>query len=104
MPDQKFALEADGPKRLGIWWNSYFGKRTITLDGHEIGEIANSRELGKGKTFLLPDGSLVSIRQVTRWGIAELEVLHDGKPMPGSDGDAAKRLTNAARTFISLAD
>jgi hypothetical protein len=102
MPDQKFALEADGPKRLGIWWNSYFGKRTITLDGREIGEIANARELSKGKTFLLPDGSSVLIRQVTRWGIAELEVLRDGKPMPGSDGDAAKRLSNAVKTIYFI--
>lgn len=102
MPKQQFALEKDGPKRLEISWGLGWRNFTVKLDGEPIGKIEGGQKtLKAGQTFNLPDGSEINIKLKT--GLAtELQVLRDGKPLPGSASDPRKKLAGAAGLIIFL--
>lgn len=88
MPGQKLALEPGGDPRLELEWGGYMRQFTITLDGEPVGEIeGGQRELREGREFTLPDGSTLSVRLRQSMFLDELEVLRDGKPLPGSAVD-----------------
>ena len=87
MPKQKYALEERGEKRLEISWKALWKDTTIKLDGNPVGVIPNQKELTAGKTFKLPDGSKLSIQLVRKFSAAELQLLRNGQPLPGSATD-----------------
>jgi hypothetical protein len=72
-------------------WRSF----TVKLDGLEIGKIEGGQKvLKQGKSFTLPDGSDLSIKLKT--GLTtELQLLRNGRPLPGSASDPRKKLTTA---------
>jgi hypothetical protein len=95
MPKRDFALEPGGLKRLEIEWKAFWKNITIRLDGSPVGTIANQKELASGREFDLPDGSKIKVQLVSGLYGAELRVLRNGQPLPGSDSDPATRLKNA---------
>ncbi len=68
-------------------WGFYFKNLTITKDEQPIGQVSNAKELKEGRAFTLPDGKTLSV-QLKRTGLGrELEILINGKPVPGSPTD-----------------
>ncbi len=87
LPERRFALVRGGPKRLTVAWRFYHRHTTLTLDGVLIGAFPGFKELRRGGMFSLPDGSMLTIRMPPNWFWVGLELLRNGKPLPGSDTD-----------------
>jgi hypothetical protein len=95
MPKQQLALEPGGAKRLEISYGLNWKNVSIKLDGREIGVIPDQNTLKEGRTFKLDDGSDLSV-QLTRSALStELRVLRNGKPLPGSASDPARKLATS---------
>ncbi|MCB9430651.1 MAG: hypothetical protein H6668_01590 [Ardenticatenaceae bacterium] len=102
MPKQQFALEKEGQKRLELSWGMGWRNFTVRLDGAEVGEIeGGQKSLKEGRSFALNDGSTLLIQLKTGL-MAELQVLRDGKPLPGSSTDPRQRLNNASGLIMGL--
>jgi len=95
MPTLTYALEKDGPQRLEIAWRGMYRNVTVALDGNELGTIPDQRALAAGESFSLPDGSRLSVQLVRKLSGAELQVLRNGQPLPGSASDPESRLKGA---------
>ena len=92
MPSAKYALEKDGPKRIEVSWKGMWKEFTVRFDGRKVGTIADSKELKAGRVFLLPDGSGLKVQLVQRFIQPELQLLRNGRPLPGSASDPEARL------------
>ena len=98
MPRQHLALEAGEPPRLELEWGGYMREFEIYLDGNRIGRIDGGQaELKQGRDFDLPDGSTLTIRLARTAMLDELQVLRDGKPLPGSAANPRQKLKGAVR-------
>ncbi len=95
MAKQSFSLEAGGPKRLVVTWSGIYRDVTVKLDDRTLGKIPNQGALSKGQDFRLPDGSRLHVQLVSTFMTAELRVLRNGEPLPGSPSDPRARLRNA---------
>jgi hypothetical protein len=95
MPKQQLALEAGGAKRLEISWGMNFKNVSVKLDGREVGTIPDQKALKEGRTFTLDDGSRLQVQLVRSAMSQDLQVLRNGKPLPGSASDPEKKLSTA---------
>jgi hypothetical protein len=88
MPTLRFPMEQGGSDRLVIKTGNFkTSKADITLDGQSVLAGVTYAQFKQGVSVSLPDGSHLAIRRVA--GVFQgdgLEVLLDGKPLPGSIG------------------
>jgi hypothetical protein len=103
MPRQSYSLEENGPKRLEVSWKGIWKKFTVTLDGNVIGTMEGQKELKKGREYPLPDESLLKVQLVQKLAAVELQVLRDGKPLPGSASDPEQRFKTAYQIIFFIA-
>ncbi len=83
MPKKVFYLDKEKTEAIKLSWGFYFKNLTITKDEQPIGQVSNAKELKEGRAFTLPDGKTLSV-QLKRTGLGrELEILINGKPVPG---------------------
>jgi uncharacterized Zn finger protein (UPF0148 family) len=87
-----YAITPNGEKRLLITWKGVWNQVTIFFDNKMIGAITDKRALMAGKEFLLPDGSKLKVRLDRQSG---LNVLRDGKALPGSASDPEAKFKGA---------
>jgi len=92
MPEQNFALEQDGSKRLRVVSKMFSSHYTFYLDGQLLGQIEDAKDLKKGRDFTLPDGTKLNVRQKSTFGSTELQLFRNGTPLPESNADPQKRL------------
>ena len=98
-----YALEPNGPKRLEVSWKAMWKEFTVKVDDRVVGRASGQKELREGKRFRLKDGSHLSVKLINKLTGVELEILHDGQPLPGTSADPAARLKNAYRTVFLVA-
>ena len=103
MPKQTFAFEPGGPKRLVIEWKGMFKNTTLTVDGVQVGMFPDQKALVAGKEVRLKDGSKLKVQLVSSFSGSELQVLRDGKPLPGSETSPEARVRTAAYVLYFLA-
>lgn len=103
MAKQRFALEANGPKRLEISWGMFWRNITVRLDGQVIGTVPSKKELAQGYDIFLPDTSLLNIKLARTFVTQELQVLRNGQPLPGSASDPQSRVKTAANVIFFIA-
>lgn len=105
MPQRTYALEKDGPKRLEISWKGLWKNLTIRLDGNTVGTIPGQKELSAGQEFHLPDGSTLKVQLVTvkKFSAAELQVLRNGQPLPGSASNPETKIKGAYGVVFFIA-
>lgn len=99
MPKQILRLAPDEDRpRLELEWGGYMRDFRVRLDGDQIEHITGGqRELIKGRDIALPDGSTLTIRLKNQGAIEELQVLRDGKPLPGSASDPVNQYSASIR-------
>lgn len=109
MPHQQLSLAPNEPARLRLEWGGYYRQFKVLLDGELVGEIEGGQKaLKEGHDFQLPDGSNIHVRLHQTQLIDELQVLKDGKPLPGSASDPLNKVRAAILTgslwgFLDLA-
>jgi len=103
MPKQSFAFESGGPKRLVIEWKGMFKNMTIKVDGVQVGLIPDQKSLVAGKEMKLSDGSKLKVQLISSFSGSELQVLRNGKPLPGSETSPESRVKTAAYVLYFLA-
>lgn len=94
MQKKQFTLESDGQHQLELTWKSFWQDFTVYLDGAPLGTL-KPRELRAGHSYSLPDGSELKVRLRQSLLAAELEVLQDERPLPGSATDPLQRVKQA---------
>jgi hypothetical protein len=103
VPKQSFAFEPGGEKRLVIEWKGMFKDLTIKVDGVQVGLIPDQKALVAGKEIRIKDGSKISVQLVSSFSGSELQVLRNGKPLPGSESSPEARVRTAAYVLYFLA-
>jgi hypothetical protein len=103
MPTQRYALESGGPERLEVSWKGVYKNFTIKLDDKVIGSLSGQKELKAGQDFTLPDGSVLHAQLIQKLSGAELQILRNGEPLPGSAADPEQRLKVAYGIVFFLA-
>ncbi|WNG17790.1 hypothetical protein [Cystobacter fuscus] len=104
MAKKTFALEPGGPQRLVLSWGMFWKNFQATLDGKPLGTVTGGqKELKKGVEFPLPDGSTLHIQFVQSFMNAELRVMRNGVPLPGSASDPEQRVRSMAYLLYFLA-
>jgi len=86
MPKLRLALEPGGPKRLEISWQRGWTDFRVLFDGKELGAVGVD-SLKQGCELAMPDDSKLSVRLASGFGFGQLQVLRNGKPVPGSPTD-----------------
>lgn len=98
------ALAPGGPERLELTWESSFKNLRVTLDGKLVGTAKGGQgELKEGVEFRLPDGSDLRVQLDDGPLIVELEVLRNGRPLPGSPSDPKQVAQNTSYLLYGLA-
>lgn len=103
MPTLRYALEPGGARRLEITYRLGFKDLVAKLDGLEVGRVVEADDLKQGRDFLLTDGSLLSIQYVRTLHRADLVVLRNGKPLPGSSTHPGTAVKTAAGFLAFIA-
>jgi hypothetical protein len=96
MPSRSYALEEGGKKRLELSWSGFWSNFTVSLDGMPVGALPKGQSLKDAQNFRLPDGSVIQVQLIQKSTGSYLEVLRDGKPLPGSDTNPRSILNTAA--------
>jgi hypothetical protein len=94
MPSQKFALVKGGLKRVQITWELFSQKRTVYLDGKELGVIPDDKTLKNGLTFKSKNGTTLRISKGNIFA-RPLDVRLNEQPLPDSHADPYLRIRHA---------
>ncbi len=91
MGEKVFLIQMYGPKQLQITWKLGWHDVKVKVGEELLGLIEKKRELIKGKTFTLVDGSQLKVQLDQTLSSAGLAVFHNGKPLHGSAADPVTR-------------
>jgi hypothetical protein len=103
MTKMKYALERGGDKPLEISWKGNYKNVEVRLKGNLIGEILSKKELFTGQIFQLPDGTTLKVQLTRTWGMKELLLLRNDKPLPGSASDPVFMNTQSSGSIYFIA-
>lgn len=104
MPKKTFQIIVSGqPAQLTVEWRGIFNKLTVKENEKTLGTFENFKELKAGREFSLSDDSSLKVRLKQSGFMQELEVLHAGVPVPGSDGAPETKIKTAAAIVLLLA-
>lgn len=82
MVQRDFYLDEERKQCLSASWNQDWSNFRLVFQEGVICSFATRKELVAGRQFVMPDGHLLSVR-LKRGFRPELELLHDGLPLPG---------------------
>lgn len=105
MPESKFALEREGPKRITIQTAGANAPFVVFFDDREVATVERA-EAERIHVLSLPDGSTLELRYEKRgaWGNSyELHLLRNGAPLPGSVGDPVERAKQGGYLLFFIA-
>ncbi len=104
MPTATFAFEPGGAPRVELQWEgNRFENTRVLVDGALLGTFEDRDAIFRGESWPLADGSRLSVRLTKSFFSAELQLLRDGVPLPGSSSDPAKRVKAARQLLAFLA-
>ena len=93
MPVKRFAPSDGEQPRLEISWQGHWANLVARFDGVVVVELVDHQPLaGTGHTVALPDGRTLTLATTSKTGVRTLEVLIDGRPVPGSSTHPQKKL------------
>lgn len=103
MPTKLYSLESGGPKRLEVSWKGVFKNTTVKLNGVVIGAFSDKAALMTGQLMALPGGATLHVRLVSSMFATHLEMLLDGRPVPGSPTDPVMLVRGAGQLLYFIA-
>ncbi len=95
MPHKIYFLSTEKKEKLDLYWKGSYKDFTIKLDNNELGVIRTKKELTQGREFAVGYNKKLEIRLVRQLGILPcLEILLNGKPVPGIRTDPKRQLAD----------
>jgi hypothetical protein len=95
MPSRRYALEHGGPKRLEVRWQGHGEDLKVFVDNCEVQPLKPF-----ATDYRLPDGSLLSITDISEGEQFEMALLRDGQFVPGTRFDPAFQVQVASVTLL----
>jgi hypothetical protein len=103
MPTRAYPIEDGGEKRLELSWERGYRDLVVRYDGAEVGrEPGGVAVLRGGKRFTLPDGNKLDVFHTSASGGSGLQLLVNGRHIPGSVGGPLFKLRNASWALYIL--
>ncbi len=102
MGDTRFALEPGGPLRLRLSSDRWFRSTRLYLDERSLGPAIDRRQLQRGLTLNLPDGTQLTAQLLNPFLWPELRLSRNGAPIPGSAADPFEVMKSASRVLYFL--
>jgi len=96
MPKNVFQLASNDSRKVTVSWRGLFKDITVDLEGEQIMQLANKKELQAGRSALLGDGSTLFVGWQTGAMQQGIRIERDGTPLPGSSADPATIVKLAA--------
>ncbi|RAU82321.1 hypothetical protein [Pontibacter arcticus] len=101
MPQYTYFLDDEQQKKLVITRKFTWKELQVYFNDELIGKVDHKAELTEGRTFTLPDQSILSLK--LKSGFADqLEVLRNGQPLAGSATDIDQIVRNAWQLMLFL--
>ncbi len=101
MPTKAYFLDQEKTESVVITWGFNWKNVRFSHSGNFVGVIANKVDLKKGQNFNLSDSIELSIKLKGEWN-PELELLLNGKEIPGSPTDPDVQLRQTFKAAIGL--
>lgn len=95
MPKKTYKLGEDDIKELIVSWDQGLKNLSINYQNYEVINLETTAELRKGKMIELFDNNMLSVklkRNYFKFGLEELELLYNGKPLEGSQTDPLRTI------------
>jgi hypothetical protein len=104
MPTKTFYLDKESTESIVINHGYNWKNLTITKNGELIGQVENVKNLKEGRTFQLSNDKRLSIHLRIKFGfIQELEILLNGKPIPGSGTEPNQQVKQVYQLLLFIA-
>ncbi|MCA9655036.1 MAG: hypothetical protein H6712_27400 [Myxococcales bacterium] len=101
MPKKSFPL---GPgSNVELEWRGIWKDFTVRVDGRELGRMQGQKEVTRGGSWQLDDGSTLEVKLDTGIGGGGLNVRRNGVPLAGSAADPQTALKSAAGIVLFIA-
>ncbi|MBK8261984.1 MAG: hypothetical protein IPK80_11695 [Nannocystis sp.] len=101
MPKQSYKLREGSTLTVDVEWTGLYKDFRVRAEGRELGVLHGQDALVRGASWPLSDGSTLAVRLRKAAFLSELELLHDGVPVPGSPTDPKTGSRDAAMlTFL----
>jgi hypothetical protein len=102
MPTKTYYLDAAQTEPITLHWGLFWKNFTISQAGTELLRLPGRRALKEGATVTLPDGRVLGAQLKQQLNQEELELLLDGRPLPGSATHPHYRLQQAVYTLVAV--
>jgi hypothetical protein len=103
MPKKRYPLSSGSSSVVELEWRGMWKDFTVRVDGQTLGTMNGQDELKKGGSWTLADGSTLEVMLAKSALGAELQVLRDGAPLPGSPSDPQAQMNSAAGIAFFIA-
>lgn len=103
MPTKTYYLDDAQTDAITAKWGMFFRNFEVSHNGQPLGPAASAGELGQGLRYSLPDGRIFSAQLLRNQGLRELELLLDGRPLPGSGTHPHERIRQAWYVLLFVA-
>ncbi|MCA9659596.1 MAG: hypothetical protein KC486_14720 [Myxococcales bacterium] len=103
MPKKRYPLSSGSSSVVELEWRGMWKDFTVRVDGQTLGTMNGQGELTKGGSWALADGSTLEVSLAKSALGAELQVLRDGAPLPGSPTDPQAQMNSAAGIAFFIA-
>lgn len=102
MPTKTFYLDGARTEPLTAQWGLFFRNFTVSYAGTTVAPTNPEATLAQGRQCHLPDGRVFSAQHKQSTYPQELELLIDGRPVPGSGTHPIRRIKQAWYALLVL--
>ncbi|MFD2720747.1 hypothetical protein ACFST9_18645 [Hymenobacter monticola] len=102
MPSKTYYLDPARTDAITASWGFFYRNFTVSYAGQELAATDPDAKIAKGRSYPLPDGRVFSARLIENSYPQHLELLLDGRPVPGSGTDPHEQVKQAWYLLLVL--
>jgi hypothetical protein len=102
MPTKTYYLNDTQTDAIIAKWGFFYQNFTVSYNGHVLTATDPEAKIAKGRHYLLPDGRIFSAQLKENTYPQHLELLIDGRPVPGSGTDPREQVKQAWYVLLFL--
>jgi hypothetical protein len=102
MPSKTYYLDSTRTDAITANWGFFYRNFTVSYAGQELMATDPDAKIAKGRHYLLPDGRVFTAQLIENSYPQHLELLIDGRPVPGSGTDPREQVKQAWYLLLVL--